>query len=375
MLALPVATANYGFIPATVLFLTCWIFMTFAALLMLEVNLWLPAGSNLLTMAKATLGRTGQAIAWMTYLLLLYSLMAAYLSGMDSIITDTLNHYFQARLDPWVGFIALVFVFGFIIYLGARPIDYINRILIAGLVITFSALVVFTAPHVQPRMLIQKHYHSLWIALPIIITSIGYQIIIPSLRTYLQSDAKKLRLAILIGSSIPLFVYILWEFIILGVVPVHGEHGLLSILASGQPAVGLTKALNQILQTPYISIIAKFFAFFAISTSFIGVSFSLFDFLSDGFRIKKSKLGRISTALMTFIPPMVFALVYPSGFILALGYAGIFVAILLCIMPAMMINSGRYWSKMATGYQVGGGKIALTLLVAFAIIVIGTEIL
>ena len=47
MLALPVITAIYGFVVATILFVIAWAYLTFTALLILEINLWMPEGSNL----------------------------------------------------------------------------------------------------------------------------------------------------------------------------------------------------------------------------------------------------------------------------------------------------------------------------------------
>ena len=65
MLALPIATSYLGFYGSLLLFVGCWLVMTSAALLLLEVNLWLPENSNLISMAKATIGQSGQIVAWL----------------------------------------------------------------------------------------------------------------------------------------------------------------------------------------------------------------------------------------------------------------------------------------------------------------------
>ena len=232
----------------------------------------------------------------------------------------------------------------------------------------------FVAPHVQLTQLDTSTFNKLWFAAPIAITAFGYHIIIPSLRTYLKNDVKKLRLTVIIGSAIPLVIYLAWEGLILGSLPTSGEHGLQTILASGQPSIGLAQALNYITQSHWVTIIAKYFAFFAIATSFVGVSLSLFDFLADGFHIKKTKLGRLSTAIITFLPPLVFVLAYPHGFIVALGYAGIFVAILLGILPALMAWSGRYIKKLPATYHTFGGRPLLCITILFFITIIIIEL-
>jgi tyrosine-specific transport protein len=112
----------------------------------------------------------------------------------------------------------------------------------------------------------------------------------------------------------------------------------------------------------------------AIVTSFIGVSFSLFEFLMDSFNITSNQKGRCLGLLLTFAPPLLFAFYYPNGFILALGYAGIFVAILLGILPALMAWSGRYWKKIATGYQPKIDRGMLTLIILFSLVIIYSQL-
>ena len=88
-----------------------------------------------------------------------------------------------------------------------------------------------------------------------------------------------------------------------------------------------------------LSITSTLFSIFAITTSFIGVTLSLADFLKDATqqikRLPKIKLALLIDSL-TFIPSILFALFYPEGFMLALHYAGILVALLLIALPAIM---------------------------------------
>lgn len=48
-------------------------------------------------------------------------------------------------------------------------------------------------------------------ALPVIFTSFGFHGSIPSIVKYLGKDTKVLRKVMLVGSSLPLIVYILWQ--------------------------------------------------------------------------------------------------------------------------------------------------------------------
>jgi tyrosine-specific transport protein len=97
------------------------------------------------------------------------------------------------------------------------------------------------------------------------------------------------------------------------------------------------------------------------------VSLGLFDFLSDGLKIEKKGKGHLMIALLAFLPSLLIVLFYPSIFVKALSYAGIFAIVLLILLPAFMIWSGRYYKNLNVGrYQVAGGKIAIALLIVVA---------
>ncbi len=372
MLGVPIATAAAGFYPSVVAFVFCWAMMTLSAFLMLEISLCYPEGSNLISMAKATLGRSGQWIAWFCYLLFLYSLMAAYTSGGAGIIAKIFNKlgiHESFSLYAFIGFFAAV------VYLGTKWVDGINRIMMVGLIIAYVALVSLAAPEVKVEKLNEGSAQFLFMAAPLLVTAFGFHLLIPSLKNYMHSHVKELRLAIFFGGLLPLVVYLLWEYIVLGLVPVYGSAGLLAIDQSPQPVVALTQALSDTLNNQWVTLFARTFGFCAILTSFVGVALGLFDFLSDGFQIKKSPVGKSMLTVLTFLPPALFSLFYPAGFLLALRYAGIFAAILLVMYPALMVWSHRYRLKQKSEYQVFGGRGVLLLVMIFGFGVICLEVL
>ncbi len=124
MLALPVATAQLGFWGSMALLIGCWAVMTVSAFVFLEVNLWLPARSNLISMAGATLGRTGQACVWIVYLFLLYSILSAYIAGGG----DLFHYLLSTRgiiVSSAVASILFTMLFGIIVYVIIVNISFI----------------------------------------------------------------------------------------------------------------------------------------------------------------------------------------------------------------------------------------------------------
>ena len=132
MLALPVAMAPAGFYPSVALLGLCWFIMFYTGLLILEANINLPAGANFISMSKATLGKSGTVVTWFTYLLLLYSLMAAYLVGSGELLVTALHTLFKLQVHEWVGALLLIVVVGIFIYFGTKFVDYLGRIFMFG---------------------------------------------------------------------------------------------------------------------------------------------------------------------------------------------------------------------------------------------------
>ena len=174
MLGMPVMTGFAGFFPSLILLFFLWIYMLVTAFLYLEANLAFPGNINLITMASHTLGVWGKAVAWVVYLLLLYSLTAAYLAGSAPLFSEAIKFITGYELPQWANPLPLLVVFGVIVYLGARSVDYINRILMVGVIGTYCILVVFLPSHAELNLLKHVDSKAMIFAFPLIITSMDF---------------------------------------------------------------------------------------------------------------------------------------------------------------------------------------------------------
>lgn len=358
MLALPIVSAQGGFLPAMFIFFLCYLFMMATGLLLLEISLKMPKDSNIISMATHYFGNPGKAFAWLLYLFLFYLLSTAYISGGGELIYEATSFY----ISPTIGSLLFCLVLASFVVFGARAVERLNIFFMLGLVITYILLISIGMPYVELEKLSYHDFPKAFIALPIIFTSFSYQGIIPSLTYYMQKDAKKLRLTIILGTTLTFLIYILFESLVLGVAPLHGPTGLLE-------AKTAVYSLRSVTNNPFIYPIGQCFAFFAIITSFLGVSLGLFDFFSDGLKIKKEGAKRGLIACFTFIPPLFIALSKPGLFLLALKYAGaIGCAFLLGLLPTLMAYSHRYIKNEKPLFpQLFGGKKMLYLLFLFII--------
>ena len=75
--------------------------------------------------------------------------------------------------------------------------------------------------------------------------------------------------------------------------------GLIEAYVLGVPT---TQFVTEHVQGAFLGPIVHFFSFFAIVTSFLGISLGLFDFLSDGLKIPETGLGKVALGLLVLIP-------------------------------------------------------------------------
>lgn len=376
MLALPVAAASAGFITSALLLVMCWLAMTIGAFLILEVVLWLPEDTNMISMARLTLGKPGQIFAWLSYLLLLYSLLCAYISGNSDVLQAILQAM-HIVIPRWAATILIVLILGSIVYRGIYSVDIVNRSLMSAKLIIYVVLVLAVAPYIHISQIMISHSKIFLATIMVMITSFGFAIIVPSLRTYFNSNVRQLRKVIIIGSLIPLIFYIIWIAIVQGVLPVDV---LQQLAYSTHTTSGLANHLSTNVRNLWIASFIRIFTSICALTSFLGVSLSLFDFLADGLKLYKKRMQGALVGVITFLPATIIILFAPGAFIHALAYAGIFCIIILILLPSIMAWRGRYNRNMIAtddnnSYQVWGGKTLLAIEILFSVILIGWNLL
>lgn len=370
MLALPVITGPGGFGPSMLLFVFAWLFMTTTSFLLMEANLTLGYNLSLISIADKTLGPIGKALAWILFLFLFYSLSIAYIAASGSILQSIIFDLTGIFWADWMGSLLFTLVFATILLIGTRHVDYANRLLMVGLVITYFVLVFLGSQHVHLEYLKQSNWKYALAALPILVISFGFHNMIPSLSMYLQGDVKRLRITVLVGSLIPLLIYFIWQFVMLGLIP---PQETLVAISEGE---GATSVLRSVIGKSWINTVAQSFALFAIVTSFLAQSLSLVDFLADGTRIPKVGMGRGLLVFLTLAPPFVLAFLYPSIFLHALNLAGgISAVILFGVMPALMVWVLRYKRKAVMSPLMPAGKFLLVVVLVVALAIFALELM
>jgi tyrosine-specific transport protein len=363
MLGLPIVTGLAGFFPSLLMFFLAWLFMTSTALLLVEANGWFSHQVNLLTMVNHALGKWGKGLCWITYLFLFYAILVAYISGIGSLCET----FF--KIPDWVGSVVFVVLFGWMIYLGTRKVDLFNRGLMFFKIGFFVLLVILGARYIYPEYLMRTEAIHAPSALPLLVIAFGFHNMIPSLTAYLKGDLKRVRMTIIGGSLMAFVIYLIWEVLVLGIVPLSGITEALKLDHEA------SQALAAVIQSKWVNLFAQGMAFFALLTSFLAQGLSLVHFLADGLKVPDKSEQNFGLCTLALLPPLVLSLIYPQLFFKALNFAGgICAVILFGLLPVAMIWRGRYRLLMPGAHQLRGGKIALALIFCFALFIFSMQL-
>ncbi len=332
MLALPMATASEGFGHTIIIMLGSWVMMTLGAFALLRVNLKLPENSNLVSMSQATLGKLGAIITWIVTLFLLYTLLSAYISGGEDLLATIFDN-FHINSPMWLNAVIFTGMLGLIVFKGINMVDYVNRGLMSTKLLVCFALILLLIPFTAAKHLSFQHLGTNS-SMMTCITAFGYASIVPSVRTYLKSDSRKLHWAIILGGLIPLVCYIAWILAVQATIPTVPT--LTNLYSTSHPLKDMVETLIAQANNPYIHILTNVFTSICVLTSFLGVALSLSDFLADGIKLKKVGKGLSINIGLTLLPPLLIVLLFPAIFLKALNYAGILCVVLLFVMPIVM---------------------------------------
>ncbi|EKN4689093.1 tryptophan permease [Yersinia ruckeri] len=368
MFSIPIVTAGVWFSGSVALLIYTWACMLISGLMILEANLNYPTGASFHTMVQDLLGRMWSSINGFSITFVLYILTYAYISAGGSIIAHTLNGIVGVgQTSAGLVFAAIV---AFIVWLSTRAVDRLSTILIGGMVITFIMSVGDMYTHVQAEVLFNQNQSNAsylpyaLAALPYLLTSFGYHGNVPGLVKYYRKDSQSVVRSLLYGTLIALAIYILWQYVIQGNIT---RDAFKVVIADGGNIGSLLKQMDSVSAGPITGQLLNAFSYMALASSFLGVSLGLFDYIADFFKFADDGIGRAKSALVTFVPPTIGALLFPNGFLYAIGFAGLAATIWAVIVPALMARATRRRFPQAT-YRAPGGKPMIGFIIAFGLI-------
>ncbi|MFD0699241.1 aromatic amino acid transport family protein [Myroides pelagicus] len=371
MLAMPIISANVGFTFMTFILFCIWFAMYYTSILLVDVYKYNSPSDGLNTLTFKYLGNTGAIVTAISMLTLMYALVSAYITGGGDILRTNLEQWLGKDISAELSAVLFALLFGGIIAFGTKIVDLGTKVVFSIKLIFLCIVIGLLLPKIETQYLAYMPNNSIPVlaTIPVIFTSFGFYVVIPTLVKYLEGNTKQLKLVFFIGSILPLLLYLIWELTILGNI---NETVFSRIIEENTKLEGLLKAIQQIENSSIVKTAFNIFASAAILTSFLGVSMALKDYIKDLGKNKPLIHNNTSAILLTFLPPIGFALFYPDGFIIALGYASISLVVLALVMPMLMLTKAQKEAGITPPFTQ---KITFSYLWILTILIILLQIL
>ncbi|SMY38329.1 aromatic amino acid transporter [Photobacterium andalusiense] len=364
MLGLPSAGAGAWTLWTVLAISVTMVMMTLSGWLLLEALKHYDFKVSFNTITKDVLKGKVNAINNLSLYFVGGILLYAYISSSGMIFGGLLN------INPKLASVLFVIASSVFVLHSTRAVDRISILLILFMVISFVIGISGLATNIQLPTLLDSidsqadlSPYALAI-LPVALTSFGYHHSVSTMRDYYR-DENRAKNAILGGTLIALTFYVIWVVCIFGNLP-RTQFG--PIVAAGGSVDALMTALGGVVNSNSVKQALNIFSIAAVVSSFIGVGLGVFDYLADLFGFEDTNQGRFKTWAVTFIPPLVFSLFAPFGFVAAIGLAGAAATIWTCIIPALLAKKLRQRQPELQGFVVPGGNVTVYAVIIFGVL-------
>lgn len=382
ILALPAVTLPSGIIPSTSGLIAVWLYALVSGLLVAEVTLNTMrtegrVSIGFLGVVEKILGKLGAKMAGGAYLFMHYALLVAYITQGGEILGYAAAKIWSVQILPtWMGTTTFTLLFGGIMYLGREKfIEKLNSAFVGIVIVSFLGLLFFAGRHIQSAQLLFQNWSALGSAISVMSVALFFQNVVPLVVTQLEGDAGKIRQSILIGSVIPLIMFLAWNAVILGSVSPDMRYDT----SDGRTVFDPLQILRAGGAGEWLGVLVSIFSEFAIVTSFIGFVYGLLDLFGDIFLAQSKLSNRFPLYSLVLFPPMTLGTLNPSIFFTALDYTGTFsISVLGGIIPALMSWKQRQEQENSDSTNqllVPGGKVTLIVMIGVALTMMGRQIL
>ncbi len=327
VLGIPYVVSKIGFLYGFLLLLFLGVAFLYLNLFLGEVVLRTKGQHQLSGYAEKYLGKWGKAVMSSSMFLGLYGALTAYLIGEGA----TLQALFGFGETWWYSLIFFVVVSA-IIFRGVKTMGNVELILICLLFLVVVFITIFSFDQINLSNLAGTDIAKIFLPYGVILFAyIGFPAV-PELQEVLGRDRKLMKKAIIIGSVLPIFLYIIFTFIVMSIVGLD-QFELL------EPNQRIATVALSIYSLPLLGKFANLLAVLAMFTSFLSLGTALKETYQFDFH-----MSRRLALFLTLSLPLVIAAFNLTTFVAILGVTGALAGGLDGIIITLM-----YWKAKRLG--------------------------
>lgn len=360
MLSLPIVLSKYG-IRLSLLIMLAFTWVTyFSSIIRCDLNIHSDSRFSLQDVGEYFSGNIAKQVGSISFKLLSYSLMAAYLHGAASLLNVFLNYDLRVTI-VLLGIFAIL-----VLLLNTTVIVKTNKTLFIVMMIALFAVIFdmlsrfdFSNSNI-PGISSNLSALTLLSALPIAFTAFGFQGSLHSMTKFVENDEKLIKKACFYGSLTPAIVYISWMSCVMFVVFNSSTEFFHKMITSDVSVDELILCLTNKLGSSHLKSIMCVISALALSTSAIGVGIAIFDEWKYSFE-KKSHNSKIIPAIISIVPPILIAATVENAFIKVLNISGIILSVIAIFLPCSLYIEMAKIKHLTITKERMAGMIVLTI--------------
>ncbi len=284
VLGMPYVVYRSGFLNSLVLLLAIFLAVLFIHLSIGEIALSTKDNHQLAGYAGKYLGNWGKYFMFACTAFGFYGSLLAYLIGEGQVLAALTGG------EPMV-YSLLFFLFaGLLVYLGLSVVKEAEFLMTLIMALIIAVISLWGVKYLEISHLLEFNWSRILLPYGVFFFALSGASAVPQLRQILAGRERQVKKAVLIGSSIPLIIYLLFIFIVVGV---SGDQ------ITQVATVGLGKIIG-----PVMVIFGNLFAFFAMATGFLTLGIALKNTYIFDFKVKSN----LAWLLTVSVPVIIFLL-------------------------------------------------------------------
>lgn len=327
ILAIPYVVAQSGFLFGLIITVVLGLSFLLLNLMTGEIVLRTRQQHQLTGYAEKYLGPWGKRLMMFSMVFGTYGALTAYLIGEG----ESLRAIFHWGNPLWYSILFFVIAF-LIIYKGIKAAGKAELILIGVLLLIVVLIGIFSYQNIHLSNLASLNWAKFFAPYGVILFALMGMPSVPEMQEVLEQEKQKMKKAIIIGSIIPIILYILFAFIVVGLIGLEN----FELLAPNQKIA--TVALS-IYSSPTLGLLANVIAVLSMFTSFLTLSIALIEMYEYDYIFPQS-----AALLLTFSVPLLITIFSLATFIPIIAITG---AIAGGVQAILIIFS--YWKAKLHG--------------------------
>ena len=347
ILGIPYVVAKAGFITGLINIVGLGLLLILLHLYLGEVTLRTKGNHQLTAYAEKYTGKIGKYFMFISMVLGIYGAIVAYTLGGG----DALASMFGG--DPLFWSVVFFGVMSWLVYMGLHAIEKSEAFVMPFVIIIVILIFILAIPKININNLTSFSFSKILVPYGVVLFALLGNAAIPEVKEELDKHKKELKKDLIMGSTIPMIIYILFALAIVGVLGTNtNEIG----------ALGLAEILGQ-----NLAFLGPLFALFAMATSFLALGLALQELFLYDYNLRKNT----SWLLSCFIPFLVFLLIKLGkigSFITVLNLTGVITGAIMCVIIVLMILNAKKKFDRKPEYSIYINKyIAVVLIILFVI--------